>query len=187
MRYFKLIKSGVDIQSLMREVELNEWAWQVSTTRQEIVTVQREAQIIHIRSMIKRNDVDGDDNQVEDWTKTSDSFPLASKLMFDFAKSVNGTLSRAGIVRLKPKGKVYPHIDRGTYYFIRDRYHLVLKSPLGSLLTSGNETVRMQEGELWWFDNKEYHSALNESDEWRVHYIFDVLPHQLSSLAKNPL
>ena len=41
---------------------------------------------------------------------------------------------------------------------------------------SGGETVRMQEGELWWFDNKAVHDAFNPSAEGRIHVIFDVLP-----------
>jgi len=38
----------------------------------------------------------------------------------------------------------------------------------------------MREGELWWFDNKQYHEACNESDEWRIHYIFDLLPQPIA-------
>ena len=85
-------------------------------------------------------------------------------------------LSRATIVRLKPKSQVFRHIDEGSYYFLRDRFHLVLQSSAGSVLMSGGEQVRMQEGELWWFDNKQYHESYNESDDWRIHYIFDLLP-----------
>lgn len=40
---------------------------------------------------------------------------------------------------------------------------------------SGGETVRMREGELWWFDNKQYHESHNESEDWRIHYIFGHL------------
>ena len=96
-------------------------------------------------------------------------------------------MSRATIVRLKPKSQVSRHIDVGSYYLIRDRFHLVLHSSAGSVLMSGGEQVRMQEGELWWFDNKQYHEAYNESDEWRIHYIFDLLPADYSHLAVNPV
>ena len=41
---------------------------------------------------------------------------------------------------------------------------------------AGGETVVMQEGELWAFDNKAKHDARNLTDEPRVHLIFDVLP-----------
>jgi hypothetical protein len=42
-------------------------------------------------------------------------------------------------------------------------------------LGAANEWVRMQPGECWWFDNKVPHEAYNESDDWRIHLIFDVL------------
>ena len=72
-------------------------------------------------------------------------------------------------MKLKPLGRVYRHFDRGEYYRIRDRYHLVLQSEAGSLLTSGDEQMRMQEGELWWFDNKKFHEAYNLSEQPRIH------------------
>ena len=100
---------------------------------------------------------------------------------------MNCHLSRATIVRLKPKSQVFRHIDEGSYYFLRDRFHLVLQSSTGSVLMSGGEEVRMQEGELWWFDNKQYHESYNESGDWRIHYIFDLLPAEYSDLAVNPI
>ena len=100
---------------------------------------------------------------------------------------MNCHLSRATIVRLKPKSQVFRHIDEGSYYFLRDRFHLVLQSSTGSVLMSGGEQVRMQEGELWWFDNKQYHESCNESGDWRIHYIFDLLPADYSDLAVNPI
>ena len=87
-----------------------------------------------------------------------------------------GELGRATLVALQPRGWVRPHIDAGEYYRVRDRFHLVLKSPSGSPLMAGGETVVMREGELWAFDNKAKHDARNLTEEPRVHLIFDVLP-----------
>lgn len=67
-------------------------------------------------------------------------------------------------------------MDAGAYYRVRDRFHLVLRSPGSSPLTSGGETAVMRAGELWAFDNKTRHDARNPTDEPRVHLIFDVLP-----------
>lgn len=92
------------------------------------------------------------------------------------ARSVGGQLGRATLVALLPESEVYPHIDTGAYYRIRDRYHLVLRSRAGSPLTAGDESVVMHEGELWSFNNKVRHSASNPSGERRIHLIFDVLP-----------
>ena len=39
----------------------------------------------------------------------------------------------------------------------------------------------MGEGELWWFDNKQEHEAINDGDEDRIHMIFDLLPRHLEA------
>jgi hypothetical protein len=44
---------------------------------------------------------------------------------------------------------------------------------------AGDERVRMKAGELWWFNNNMQHEAFNESDDSRIHVIFDVLPRHL--------
>jgi outer membrane protein assembly factor BamB/orotate phosphoribosyltransferase len=40
---------------------------------------------------------------------------------------------------------------------------------------------------LWWFDNKQFHESYNESAEWRVHYIFDLLSADYGDIAVNPV
>ena len=76
-----------------------------------------------------------------------------------------------------PAGRrVYPHIDRGEYYKVRNRYHFVLRSADGSWLKAADEEVRMKEGEVWWFDNNQMHEAHNDGDQDRIHIIFDMLP-----------
>lgn len=187
MDFFNLIKNDVDIAPLLKEIENNEEVWLADTGRQDSVEVQRETQTINLRKPVDRDDLHINENQESEWTETSARFPLACALMENYAKNIDGTLSRAVIVRLKPKGVVYLHIDHGSYYFLRDRHHLVLKSAKGSLMMSGGEKVLMKEGELWWFENNQHHQAMNNSDEWRIHYIFDILPNKYKDIAKNPL
>lgn len=187
MDYFRLVRQNVDIAPLLQEIEANEDAWLADTKRQENVPFQRETQTIGLRIPVSRNDLQAEQNQESVWSSLSKKFPLACKFMQDVANAEGGELSRAVIVRLQPKGNVYLHIDHGSYYLIRNRYHLVLKSEMGSFLMSGGETVKMKEGELWWFDNLQYHQAMNNSENWRIHFIFDVLPHKYATLGKNPL
>lgn len=189
MKYFKLLNSGIDVSSMYQEIVANEPSWYIARFKREnTVRVQQETNTIHIRTLLPHSDINvkTEDNHETTWTKLSRKFPLACQFMNDFATSINGTLSRALIVRLKPKGIVYRHIDDGAYYVIRDRYHLVIKSSHGSPLYSADEKVEMQEGELWWFDNHQHHQAENPSNDWRIHYIFDVLPERYAHLAKNP-
>ena len=150
MNYFKLIRSGINIAPLLAEGDSNEQAWLIDTSRQDKIRVQRDTNTIFISSAVHRPDLPVNENQESRLTAVSESFPKALAFMTEFAQEMNCRLSRATIVRLKPKTQVFRHIDQGSYYFLRDRFHLVLRSPTGSVLMSGGETVRMKEGELWW-------------------------------------
>jgi aspartyl/asparaginyl beta-hydroxylase (cupin superfamily) len=187
MRFFALIRSEIDVAPLLREVHANEGAWSLDKTRQTQLQVQRHTNAVFIRGQVHRTDLASNDNQENRYTKVSKSFPKAVAFMESIATEFDATLSRAVIVRLQPRTKVYMHRDAGSYYLIRDRYHLVLYSPAGSLLRSGDEEIRMRVGELWWFNNKQFHEASNDSDEWRIHYIFDLLPRAYAHLAVNPI
>src|ERR1700691_37500 len=126
MRFFRLIRSGIDVAALLAEVQGQDTAWQVNTSRQDKIRVQSETNTIFIRSAVRRTDLNSNDNQESAFTDTSGLFPKAVAFMTGFAREMNAELSRATIVRLKPKSRVYRHVDSGSYYFIRDRYHLVL-------------------------------------------------------------
>jgi outer membrane protein assembly factor BamB/orotate phosphoribosyltransferase len=185
MKYFKLLRANIDVAPLLEEVRSQEQAWLLNTSRQDKIRVQRDTNTIFLSGPVARPDLNVNENQESKLTAVSALFPKAVAFMTGVAKEMNAQLSRATIVRLKPKSRVDRHIDVGSYYLIRDRFHLVLYSSAGSVLMSGGEQVRMREGELWWFDNKQYHEAYNESDEWRIHYIFDLLPAAHSHLGAN--
>ena len=187
MNYFKLIRSGINVAPLVEEVRSQEQAWLIDTGRQDRIRVQRDTNTIFIRAASHRSDLHINENQETRLTSMAELFPRALAFMTEFAQEMECQLSRATIVRLKPKSRVLRHVDEGSYYFVRDRFHLVLKSAAGSVLRSGGEEVRMQEGELWWFDNKQFHDAYNDSDEWRIHYIFDLLFPDYFDLAVNPV
>lgn len=187
MKFFRRVMSGIDVAPLLTEIQAQDGAWLANTSRQDKIQVQRDTNTIFLRGAVRRPDLHINENQESQPTQISAKFPLAMSMMAKIAEATKSSLSRATIVRLKPKSQVGQHIDVGSYYLIRNRFHLVLYSPSGSVLISGNEAVRMQAGELWWFDNKQHHSARNESEGWRVHYIFDLLPQAYQRLAVNPL
>lgn len=179
LKHFQLIEPAVDIQSLLAEIAANEALWLHDTSRQDNVKVQRETHTIYLRSAVKPfppGVTSGNDVHESRRTRMADKFPTVLAWAEQFAVARSGELGRVTLVRLAPKGRVYPHIDHGEYYRVRDRYHLVLHSATGSVLSAGGEWVRLYPGECWWFNNKESHEAYNESDDWRIHLIFDVKP-----------
>lgn len=83
-------------------------------------------------------------------------------------------LGRMMFVKLKPHGCIHQHIDEGAYARFFARFHYVLKSTPGCLFTCGDEQVHMAPGETWWFNHQVEHSVVNNSEEERIHLIFDA-------------
>ena len=180
MKYFRMIKDGIDVNPFLDEIDSISDAWDLNTGRQDKIAVQREAQAIPLRGLVKSkiNGRERRDVHESRYTNSSKRFVRARRFLQEFATEHYAEMGRAKIVRLMPGRRVYPHIDRGEYYRVRDRYHLILQSSAGSYMKCGDEEIRMREGELWWFDNNEMHEAYNDGDLERIHLIFDMLPLQ---------
>jgi hypothetical protein len=89
-------------------------------------------------------------------------------------------VSRCGFLSLPVGGMVGKHIDEGTYYHTRDRYHLSIQGTYD--YTVGDETVRVEPGTLLWFNNKIPHMAQNVGDCVRITFVFDVKNPELVAL-----
>lgn len=190
MRYFSLIRDRVDVEPFLAEISAVSDAWKLATGRQDKIRVQREALAIPLRGL-RRSALRGRqrrDVHESRWTSGSTAFPVARSFLLEMANALDSQPGRAKIVNLPPGKRVYPHTDRGDYYRLHARFHLVLHSPKGSVLCAGDETRRMQTGELWWFDNKQVHEAWNDGDDNRIHLIFDLLPnsHREAAFALEP-
>jgi hypothetical protein len=175
LRHFRIAKEGVDGVALLEEINSVPNAWHLHEGRQS-VRAQRQAEAIPIRGLVKSkiNGRKKRDVLESRWTAISSNFPRVRRFLEQVSAECGSSLGRAKIVRLRPGQRVLPHIDRGEYYLAHDRYHLILQSPMGSFLKTGPEAVRMQENELWWFDNRLVHEAINDGDYDRIHVIFDV-------------
>ena len=77
-------------------------------------------------------------------------------------------------MRLPIDGYVGAHIDEGTYYKTRDRYHISICGRYQYFV--GNETIIVEPGTILWFNNKLPHGAVNIADEERITFVFDI-PH----------
>ncbi len=177
--HFTKVLDRLDIAPLLAELEAAPEMWLVDTSRQRNIRCQRHTWNIFLRVPKKplppgaKNANDVHESRL---ARAASRFPRALALCERVATEHAGTLARATLVGLQPGMRVFPHVDVGAYYRIRDRFHVVLKSPAGSPLTAEDETVVMREGELWVFNNKVKHEAVNRSKHLRVHLIFDVLP-----------
>ena len=184
MKHFKLIQEGIDTRPYLDEIEANAELWSMDTSRQEKIVTQRETRTITLRSHASQASIDSRVRRARPVgyrgqpSEMSARLPLISAYVDGLVRSMDGTMGRAVMTNLRPHGTIHPHTDDGLYWLLRDRYHLVLKSVAGSHFKAGDEEVRMQAGELWWFDPTVPHEAFNDSDEERIHVIVDVMSPQ---------
>ena len=92
----------------------------------------------------------------------------------DFIKKRFKSVSRCGFLSLPVGGIVGRHIDEGTYYLTRDRYHLSIQGTYRYYV--GEEYYDVTPGTFLWFNNKLPHGTLNTGDCTRITFVFDV-PH----------
>ena len=89
--------------------------------------------------------------------------------------AVAGALpARAMILKLKPGGRIAPHIDQGAYAEATHRWHAAIETNGQAWLQIADERLHMAPGELWWFDKHALHYGANEGQTDRVHLIVDT-------------
>lgn len=81
---------------------------------------------------------------------------------------------RCGFLSMPVGGSVGKHIDEGTYYLTKDRYHFSILGRYKYMV--GDEEAIIEPGTFFWFNNKLPHGAENVGDCTRVAFVVDV-PH----------
>ena len=110
-------------------------------------------------------------------------FPETFRWLHEMADRLLGHLQRAVILGLRPGSYVHKHIDLGSHYVCRDRYHLVVQSELSPTYVDGR-WYEWREGELWWLNNKLPHGSHNPGKTARIHLQFDILPYERVAEAR---
>ena len=174
-----LIRKQSDLAAIREEIAQNEICWIYNTARQDAISFHKDTNSIALR-MLPNKEKDDETFIAIDGPHESERTPLARLfphtigLIERFAADLEGGLGRVVLVRLKPRSMVYRHFDGEAWLRGRNRYHLVINSSSGSLMASGAEIKRFDEGDLFLFNNKVMHTAENSSPDWRIHAIFDM-------------
>jgi hypothetical protein len=137
----------IDCSEIRCELAAQPEAWGYNRTRQSTLPVQRETESINIRraarsdlSVVAQRDI----HLVED-DPLAAQFPRTLAVALALAESQGGVLSRARLVRLRPGGRVYAHLDQGEYYRVRDRYHLFISCMDRTRLYVENQCAELAE------------------------------------------
>lgn len=184
MRHFQLIAQNVDVLPLVHAVQRSEQLFNQHRFRTTFAnTPHGEVDDILLRfsdpSIAKDGDtaaVMADGNCI--WHPAAAALPQARPILLDLMRRVEAyAMDRVVITRLRPGKRILPHADNeGAYVHDphRQRYHVVLQGLPGSLYRTGDETVCMLSGSVWWFDALTEHEVQNNSADDRLHMLVDL-------------
>lgn len=174
----KIIKDKIDVSKVIKQLKKNPQDW------------DHQKHIEDVQSLLDRGFDDlpvsalqlimGGVKSKEDFVGDSEiniktpAYQHHSEIRKILKKEFGGQeIHRCGFLSLPIDEIVGAHIDEGTYYLTRDRYHLSISGRYQYFV--GNETVIVDPGTLFWFNNKLPHGTVNIADEVRITFVFDIL------------
>ena len=168
MSHFRFIEKNIDVSKIVNEIQADDW--DVAGNLEGAAGDLNPYGFLPLTmAVVKKMGDDPKNSELQENAAMYYRYPAIRKWLKSYKLHRH---SRAAFFRLKPGDSVGRHIDEGTYYLTRDRYHLSL---LGTYeYTVGEETHIIEPGTFFWFNNKEYHSAYNNGNIDRVTFVFDV-------------
>ena len=175
MKNIKIIKTGINVSKILKQLHEypEDWGAQRSIDHTGSLLTRGYADIpIGVLQLVM-----GAVEKPEDFVGDSEiSMPTPAYKhhteIIGFLKRHFKKFDRCGFLSLEVGGIVGQHIDEGTYYHTRDRFHLSIQGTYQ--YTVGDETVTVEPGTLLWFNNKLLHGTQNLGNETRVTFVFDV-------------
>jgi mannose-6-phosphate isomerase-like protein (cupin superfamily) len=178
MNNISIIKTGINVSKILKQIELHQedWAWNTNTKLDKsdsLLNYGFPPMDVGVLQLVV-----GGVKTAEEFVGNSE-INIATENYFKQTEMVAwlkrnkfGKHSRCGFLMLPVGGMVGTHIDEGTYYHTRDRYHLSIYGQYR--YTVGDESVIVEPGTLLWFNNKLPHSAENTGTTNRITFVFDV-------------
>jgi len=178
----RVIKTGINISKIMRQLQKYPEDWESQKKMEGVDSLLNRGFMdlpAGVLQLVIGGVIDPKDYVAD--TEICVSTPAYERHteIIGFLKRNFHSFSRCGFLSLEVDGEVGQHIDQGTYYQTKDRYHLSIQGRYD--YTVGGETVTVEPGTLLWFNNKLMHGTKNVGDCTRITYVFDV-PHS----KKNP-
>ena len=181
MKNIRIIKTGVDVSRILNQLQQypEDWGSQknIENTKQQDPT--KYTTTADVLQLIMGG-VETEEQYVGN-TEICIQTPAYEKHteIINYLRKYFKKLRRCGFLALPVGQIVGTHIDEGTYYLTKDRYHLSIQGKYE--YTVGEETVIVEPGTLFWFNNKLPHKAVNIGDNVRITFVFDV-PHHKRNL-----
>ena len=177
MKNIKILKKGIDVSKVKEQLEQYSDDWYIQRKGSDTLLEKGYADIdvgnlqLIMGAVAEKDDFVGD----SELSKPTPAYGRHTEILRIIEKEMPGReLHRCGFLSLPIDGYVGAHIDEGTYYLTRDRYHISIAGQYQYFC--GNETAIVDAGTLFWFNNKMPHGAVNLGEETRITFVFDM-PH----------
>jgi len=181
MKNIRIIETGVDVSKIIEQLEQypEDWGSQKNIKDTEQLDSNKYTVTVDVLQLImggitKEGEYVGN-TEISNKTPAYEHHTEVLKFVFDRFKK----LRRCAFLSLPVGQIVGTHIDEGTYYLTKDRYHLSIQGKYE--YTVGDEVVIIEPGTFFWFNNKLPHKAVNIGDEPRITFVFDI-PHHKKNL-----
>ncbi|MDN7558225.1 aspartyl/asparaginyl beta-hydroxylase domain-containing protein [Burkholderia orbicola] len=189
MKHWHLMASGVDTMPLVAAIARQPELWSADTylrhypqgpfgdTDSIMLRFPKQVKLKSERQLerYKANRLPGHDQHESVFYPPWFSLPEAHQHVFALMSVVRGVrLGRVMINRVRPGGRIFAHRDSPEHTARWRRHHLVLHGKPGAMLRVADETIPMLSGMLFWFDNREEHEVVNNSDDDRISMVIDV-------------
>ena len=175
MKNIKVLKKGVDVSKVLQQLEQYSDDWYIQREGTDTLLERGYADIevgnlqLIMGAVVKKEDFLGD----SELSRPTPAYERHTEILKIIKREFPGReVHRCGFLSLPIDGYVGAHIDEGTYYKTRDRYHLSIAGQYQYFV--GNETAIVDPGTLFWFNNKMPHGAVNLGDETRITFVFDL-------------
>ena len=178
MNNIKILKKGIDVSSVLNNLKNNMDDWGIQKENAESL-IDRGYDDIPVGNLqlvigvVKNKKDHVGDSEINVPTAAYQRHTEVVEIVKK--EKPNREIHRCGFLSLPVDGYVGAHIDEGTYYHTRDRYHLSIQGQYQYFV--GDETIIIDPGTLFWFNNKKPHGAVNLGDDVRVTFVFDM-PHE---------
>jgi mannose-6-phosphate isomerase-like protein (cupin superfamily) len=173
---FRFIERNVDVSKILKQVKDNPQDWQAVSNYENIGgNLHPPGFLPLVMAVVSSPDEDPKNSEALQKTPMFDKYDEIIKWLIGRGFT---RFSRAAFFRLFPAHGVGAHIDEGTYYLNKDRYHLSLQGTYRYEVDG--EVHIIEPGTFFWFDNKKVHNAWNMGKDDRITFVFDV-PHSPSN------
>lgn len=104
------------------------------------------------------------------WYPAYYALPQLRPLIFWLMSRVEATrLGGVLITKIPPGGRIAPHADKGWHVeHYNTKLYVVLQANPQCVNRVEDESVLMQAGEVWFFDNTKEHEVVNDGDDDRI-------------------